>query len=316
VSTERTAGRLIVALVVLASASAMATEDPALEVETGRTTLRVGDRLEVLASARGGDGWLWGEVTVAIEPGGAWEVVDGPAAVAGSRPPAWKLVLAPMELGELELPKITATVRPPDGPPAEVGVSAATTVTVSSVLSDEEEDRAPAPLRDPIGARGFPWEWVLPIAVLALPLLGAAAWLWSGRGRAAAGIREVATPFAELEALSAELGTRVGRDPAEGICDRLAAGLRRYLERRTGEPAEEMTSFELRLLARRRGWPETTQRLVQRVMGVADGVRFGRRPTTDDELLAAVSSALDAGRSVEDHLAPADVATDSAGAGS
>ena len=44
----------------------------------------------------------------------------------------------------------------------------------------------------------------------------------------------------ELEALVADLDGRVGRDPADGICDRLAAGLRRFLERRTGEPAEEM----------------------------------------------------------------------------
>ena len=91
-------------------------------------------------------------------------------------------------------------------------------------------------------------------------------------------------PLAELEALASELEERVGREPADGVCDRLAAGLRHYLERRTGEPAEEMTSFELRLLARDRGWPETTQRLVQRVMGVADGIRFGRRPSTDEEL--------------------------------
>jgi hypothetical protein len=306
---------MIVALVVVASTAAA--EDPALEIQIGKATLRVGDRLEVAASARGGDGWLWGEVTVAIEPGGAWELVDGPTAVAGSRPPAWKLILAPMELGELDLPKITASVRPPDGPPAEVGVSSTTAVTVGSVLTDDEEDRSPAPLRDPIGARGFPWEWVLPIVAVLIPLLGAAAWLWSGRGRsAAAAIRKVATPFAELETLTAELGMAVGREPAEGICDRLAAGLRHYLERRTGEPAEEMTSFELRLLARRRGWPEATQRLVQRVMGVADGVRFGRRPATDDELLAAVSSALDAGRSVEAHLAPAAEVSESAGAGS
>jgi hypothetical protein len=98
----------------------------------------------------------------------------------------------------------------------------------------------------------------------------------------------------------------VGREPADGVCDRLAAGLRHYLERRTGEPAEEMTSFELRLLARDRGWPESARSQVQRVMGFADGTRFGRRPSTDDELHGAISRTLEAARSVEAHLEAAE----------
>jgi hypothetical protein len=111
-------------------------------------------------------------------------------------------------------------------------------------------------------------------------------------------------PLAEFEALAADLEERVGREPGDGVCDRLAGGLRRYLERRTGDPAGEMTSFELRLLARRRGWPETTQRLLQRVMAVADGVRFGRRSTGDEELARAIAMALDSARSVEAFLTP------------
>jgi hypothetical protein len=207
-----------------------------------------------------------------------------------------------MALGEQSLPSISVSVRSSDGETAEIESAGPMTVSVVSILADEEEDPAPAPLRDPIGVRGFPWEWVLPITGVLLPVFVGMAWWWRGRGRPAMAGRAVLRPLAELEALASELDSRVGREPADGVCDRLAAGLRHYLERRTGEPAEEMTSFELRLLARNRGWPELSQRLVQRVMGVADGVRFGRHDSTDDELLGAIAQALDAARSVEAFL--------------
>jgi len=291
-------------------------DDPSLELSVSPASVRVGDHVEVLASARGGDGWLWGELTVALDPGGDWELIDGPTAVPEARPPVWKLELAPMALGEQELPSITVSARSSDGEAVEIESGNPTTVSVVSILSGEEEEPAPAPLRDPIGVRGFPWEWVLPITGALLPLLVGAAWLWRGRGRPAMAGRAFLPPLAELEAVVSDLEGRVGREPADGVCDRLAAGLRHYLERRTGEPAEEMTSFELRLLARDRGWPEMSQRLVQRVMGVADGIRFGRCDSTDDELHGAIAKALDAARSVEAHLDDANRVSTAVEAGS
>ena len=100
----------------------------------------------------------------------------------------------------------------------------------------------------------------------------------------------------------ANLERRIGREPAEGVCDRLAVGLRHYLERRCGEPAEDMTSFELRLLTRKLGWPEAIQRGVQSVMSTADRVRFGRFPTNEQELRQAVATARSTGIAVEEHL--------------
>ena len=295
------------AVLIAFSATAVVAEEPSLELEASPTSVRVGDRVEVVASARGGDsGLLWGELTAALEPGGPWELVDGPVSVAGTRPPVWKLTLVPMALGDQALPSITVSARSADGEAAEIKSNPPATISVVSILTGEEDDQTPAPLRDPIGVRGFPWEWVLPITGVLLPLLVGVAWLWRGRGRSGTAGRVVMPPLAELEALVSDLEGRVGREPADGVCDRLAAGLRRYLERRTGEPAEEMTSFELRLLARDRGWPEATQRLVQRVMGLADGVRFGRDPSTDDERRGAIGRALDAARSVEVFLEDAE----------
>ena len=308
----RTAPPALVCLVILGALSlcagpVAASDEAALELEVSPASVRVGDRVEVVASARGGGESLWGELTVAVEPDGPWAVVEPPVAVPGARPPAWRTVLAPMELGELELPEISVSVRRSDGEAVPVTCAEAQVVAVVSVLPGGEEPAEPAPLRDPIGVRGLPWEWILPVAGALLPLLAGIAWWWRGRGRqSAAGARTALPPLAELEAATADLEDRIGREPAEGICDRLAASLRHYLERRTGEPAEEMTSFELRLLARRRGWPETTQRMMQRVMAVADGVRFGRRPTADEELRRAVGLTVEAARSVEAFLAPTD----------
>lgn len=290
---------MVAATLVAAWAAAAAAEGPSLEVSASPSQLRVGDRLEVMASARGGDGLLWGELSVALKPDGPWELIDGPAPVPGTRPPAWRLTLAPVELGDETLPTFTVSARSADGDTAEITSDEPVTVSVVSILDADEESAEPAPLRDPVGVRGFPWEWVVPITGALLPLLAVVAWLWRGRGRPGGMERVSMPPLAELEALTSALAGRVGREPADGVCDRLAAGLRRYLERRTGEPAEEMTSFELRLLARRLGWSESVQRLVRGVMELADGIRFGRRPATDEELRRAIGDTVDAARSIE-----------------
>jgi hypothetical protein len=208
-----------------------------------------------------------------------------------------------MAVGKLSLPDLRAGVRDADGVADEVVASELPTVNVVSVLPTEDEAQ-PAPLRGPLGVSGFPWEWVLPLVV---PVLGAAAALawWGSRRRQREGLPGVAVlaPFDELSALFDRLEGRLGREPAESICDRLAGGLRHYLERATSEPAEEMTSFELRLLARRQEWPESVQRGVQAVMGVADRVRFGRLPAAEDELRRAIETGRDTARCLEDHLA-------------
>ena len=304
-----------VAAVMLATGAPVAAEGPSLDLEIVGGPVRVGDRVEVTASARGGDGWLWGELTVALEPDGPWALVAPPTAIAGVRPPAWKFALAPMALGEQALPEITVSVRSSEGETDRISCAEPPVVTVGSVLSSEEGDQAPAPIRDPIGVRGLPWEWILPAFCVLLPLLGGIAWWWRGRGRTGEAGRRLLPPMDEFEALVADLDGRVGRDPADGICDRLAAGLRRFLERRTGEPAAEMTSFELRLLARRRGWPETTQRPLQQVMGVADGVRFSRRASTDDELRRTIGLALETATTIEAFMNPAEDEAAAAGGG-
>jgi hypothetical protein len=300
VRTERTIGVLLVALLSVAATSFAAPAE--LEVTVSATSPRIGDRVPVRVTARGGEDLMWGELRVGIEAQGPWVVVDGPREISGTRPPVWELVLAPMAVGELSLPDLGAGVRGPDGEVREVAAEKLPTVNVVSVLPAEEEVQ-PAPLRDPVGVAGFPWEWVLP---LAMPVLGAALALvwWGSRRRTrggAAGVMVLA-PFEELAALLDRLEGRIGREPGESICDRLAGGLRHYLERASSQPAEEVTSFELRLLARKEEWPEEVQRGIQAVMSIADRVRFGRFAADDSELRRAIETSRDVARCLEDHL--------------
>jgi hypothetical protein len=294
---------VIAAVLWCAAGSAAAAEPASLEVTVPDETVRVGDRVPVRVAARGGDDLLWGELQVALDPKSPWILVEGPREIEGARPPVWELVLAPMEVADLALPTLTATVREPGGDPDTISATGAQTVEVASVLPEGDEVE-PVPLRDPVGVSGFPWEWVVPLAVPVLAVAAALA-LWVRRRRSAGvptGIRAM-TPLAEIEALLDRLAERIGREPVEGICDRLAAGMRHYLERQSDQPAEEMTSFELRLLARRLGWPEAVQRGIHEVMGVADSVRFGRVPTDETRLRRAVDLARDLARDLDRRLA-------------
>jgi len=282
----------------LAVGLAAAASPATLEVVVPDGPVRVGDRVPVRVMARGGDDLMWGELRVAVEPDGPWTMVEAPHEVEGARPPVWELVLAPLKVDELALPVITATVRDAEGAAGEVTTDEPRTVDVGSVLPEGDEVE-PVPLRDPVGVGGFPWEWVGPLLVPVLALAAAIAW-WGRRRRAVAAQGEIPTmsPLAEIEALLDRLGDRLGREPAESVCDRLAAGMRRYLERQSDEPAEDMTSFELRLMARRLGWSEGVRRGLQDVMEVSDSVRFGRVPADESRLRRT----LDLARSVAGDL--------------
>jgi hypothetical protein len=175
-------------------------------------------------------------------------------------------------------------------------------VTVSSVLPEGDDPEA-APIRDPLGVEGFPWEWVVPLAVPMLLAAGLLA-MWSRRWRRGdvAAARTEVSPLAELEALLDRLEARVGHEPNEGLCDQLAFGLRRYLQRQSDRPAEDMTSFELRGLIREMEWPDDAQRGVPTVTATVDRVRFGREPVDELELRRAVTTTRDLARSIDEHL--------------
>ncbi len=304
----RTEDVLVLAGLVLAVAvtgGAATVGSPHLEVSVPTAPVAVGDRVRVDVRAVGTSDLTWGGLEIEAPPEGPWAVAGPVEAVSADSPPAWRIELAPLAVGLLELPKMHVTVRGQDGEPHQATAAALPTVTVTTVLPPGEKVK-PAALHEPVGVHGFPWEWVLPGALLLVPLIALGLWVLRRlRRRAVSGgpVPEL-PPLAELEALVGVLVAAVGREPAETVCDRLAGGVRRYLGRISGEPAQDMTSFELRLLGRRRGWPDEVQRGVQAVMNVADWIRFGRRRLGEEELRAGVERVLVAARLLEDHLAP------------
>lgn len=302
--TDRLALSWLAVVAAAMTASVASADEPSLVVSAPAHAVTVGDRVPVDVQARGEQSWLWGELTVAVTADGPWAVVDGPDEVVGARPPAWQLTLAPLATGALPLPELQATVRLPDGQVRPVKATEAATIEVASVLPPDGEVE-PAPLRDPIGVHGLPWEWVAPILIVLIPALAFQHWWLRRRHAASTDTGETSLPpIEQLERLARDLDAAVAVEPVEAVCDRLAAGFRRYLERRTGEPACEMTSFELRTSARRLGWPEGVQRGVHQVMRLVDGVRFGRRSAAESELRQAISIAVDTARGLETHLEP------------
>ncbi|MCP4895902.1 MAG: hypothetical protein GY906_02920 [bacterium] len=297
-------GRDLLVLSALAFATVPPTEaqeSPKLEISVRTDVVTVGDVVQVSVQARGGRDLNWGELEVAVTDQGPWALVQQPRSVAASRPPAWDVLLAPMKLGELELPEFQVTVRSADGAVARAEVISLPSVQVETVLPPDQET-APSPMRQPVGVHGFPWEWVAPAAIVLLPFMMVGVWMMQrARSKHQTGVMALA-PLEELELRMAKLTNRVGKDPGEFVCDQLAAGLRCYLERRSGEPVGEMTTFEMRVLARSAGWPEPVQRGMAVAMDAADGVRFGKRAVSDSGLRSAIDSALATGRGFEAHV--------------
>jgi len=294
----------VVGVVLLTAAGSARAAEPALEITVPGEAVTVGDRVEVRIQARGGDDGLWGDLSIDAKGSDDWAVVEGPREVPGAVPPAWKIVVVPLKTGEIELPGITASLRDADGEAVNVGPEETPEIRVGSVLTPEDDGK-PAPLRDPVGVTGFPWEWTAPVLLVLAPLIALGMWLWWRRNRRGAVGGTTASrlpPLEELENTLREIGGLIGRGPADLVCDRLAAAVRLYLERRTGEPAVEMTSNELRSLARSAGWPQEVRAGLQRVTDLTDSVRFGRRPVGDAQLEAAVDAARDVGRVLQRFL--------------
>jgi hypothetical protein len=212
------------------------------------------------------------------------------------------MVMVPLAVGELELPPVTVSVRDQSGS-RQVRSASSPVVSITSVLPEDEAPE-PAPLRDPLGVGGFPWEWVVPLSVPMLVVVSLLAML--GRrmrgSHSVAGSPAEAPPLDELEAVLVRLEERVGCEPAEGICDRLAFALRHYLQRQSGRPAEDMTSFELRQLVRKLQWPDETRRGVLEVTATVDRVRFAREAADEHELRQALAIARTLARAVDEHL--------------
>lgn len=279
---------------------------PAIEVQAPSSPLSVGDALKIQVRAVGGEDGLWGELKVESSEDGDWAVLEGPTAVSASTPPSWELSIAPLKTGELSLPPLSVRWRKGQDAPREISPANSPKITVASVIPPKDE-KGPAPLKAPLGVEGFPWEWVLPFAVL-LVLIGGLAYLiwyfWPGRKKPSEEDVPLLPPWEEFRRAMLEAEGRIGRESAGAICDRLSLVLRKYLERRSESPAAEMTSSELRFLAKEQGWPVEVQVELQKVTLLFDAVRFARKPVSEAELREGLDGARVLARRLEEYLVP------------
>ncbi len=292
---DRLSPAVMATLAVLLAAAAASGAGLQVSV-AGRGPFAVGDRIEVTVTAPPGPR-TWKAPELAGGADDAWAVAGEPRMVEPGR---WTMELVPLRTGTLPLPGLV--VRDAAGTAVSAPPGSAS-VEVTSVLPPGTAVPTPDPLRAPVGVRGLPWEWVPPVLALLLPL-AFVAWVIARRRRqrVPGGVGDAAPelpPIQELERALAAIRRDLGKEPAAATCDRLAAAVRRYLERRLGEPAMEMTTFELKRMARRHGWPHGLQHALTRALETADRVRFARAKLSQAELAGAVASAEDLGRALE-----------------
>ncbi len=278
-------------LAVSSVGTVRAAAGPGLSIGVPPRVLAVGDRLPVRITARGGSGLLWD--TPKVKTSGLedrWAVVQEPRAIPQTQPPVWEMVLVPLMTGTLTLPAVSVSVRDRQGSVSTVTADALPKVKVASVLPPGGKV-APAPLDDPAGVTGFPWEWIPPALVVLVPFLLVAAFLWwrrHERRRTARAEGEQLPPLEELRGVLGRITDQIGSRPLDEICDQLSSALRRFVERRTGTPAVEMTTFELVRFARRSGWPAAVQHGLHEALRLSDSVRFARKQTAESVVRATV----------------------------
>lgn len=300
----RAVGTLLLALI--ASASAVAAQQPKLTVQVPSGPWTVGDQIPVTLRVhlppatrqatprfpQWQERWGGAEVVSATEPqrqeirgnGVEW---SQRVTVAGFRPgriplPAREIVL-PLETESLHLSSaadlhlVLRSVLPTDVP------------------REELRPREPAPLHLlPLGSRFW---WTLAVGLALLTAALATAWLRRPAPQAATAPAPPPDPRFELEAAFAGLAEE---DDGLRFHAGLSRAMRRFLGRIVGFPALESTTREIRrrLLAYR--LPGESVRAAGELLTECDGVKFARRTprAARRQLLAAARELADR---VEDH---------------
>ncbi len=131
----------------------------------------------------------------------------------------------------------------------------------------------------------------------AVALVAGLVWWWLARRRRRAAVGEPEAPPVppgeelrrELDRL-APLVETVGDDP-RGFYSRLTHAVKRYLERTTGDPVLEWTTFETVRRFRERGFDLPADVALPDLLASADRVKFGKGAATRDEARAALDRA-------------------------
>jgi len=282
---------------------------PSFSATADRTSVSLGDRVVVTFAARipaGATLALDALVTPAPEdgarpPGGAVLEFESPAAPTLTKSKTgdffeWSQTVAlfPFAAGTVRVPGPHYTfeetssgrkldVRPPD-----------LELEVASRLPKNQKPEEIAPKTDkPVRIPAWPVKyWVAGVALVA----SLVAWLVSRRRRKAAGAEpdapaippgeELRLALAQLAAAAEGLG-----DDARDFYSELTHAVKRFLERATGEPVLEWTTFETVRRLREKGFDFPREAAFPDLLASADRVKFGKGDATREDAQQALARA-------------------------
>jgi hypothetical protein len=266
----------------------------------GPTSVAIGDRVVVTYGARipiGASLTLDTLVTPAPEegkrpPGGAVLEYESPAAPTLTKSPTgdffeWSQTIAlfPFADGEITVPGPHYLFEESSGRKVELRPPPLT-LTVESRLPKGQKPDQLAPKADkPVRIPAWPAKYWIALGTGVALVAALVAWLVSRRRRktadAQAGVpalppgEELRLALARLAAAAEDLG-----DDARDFYSDLTHAVKRFLERATGEPVLEWTTFETVRRLREKGIEFPRETAFPDLLASADRVKFGKGPAT------------------------------------
>jgi hypothetical protein len=268
-----------------------------------RASVALGDRVVVTYAARipaGASLTLDTLVTPAPEegrrpPGGAVLDFENPAPPVVNKSKTgdffeWSqsVALFPFAAGTVQVPGPHYTFEEKPGSRVEVRPPTVE-LTVASRLPPGQKPEEIAPKADkPVRIPAWPAKYWIALGTGVALVAALVGWLVSRRRRRTAGAEagapapppgeELRLALARLAAAAESLG-----DDARGFYSELTHAVKRFLERATGEPVLEWTTFETVRRLREKGFDFPREAAFPDLLASADRVKFGKGPATRED---------------------------------
>lgn len=286
-------------------------EGPVFSATVDRAAVSIGDRVVVTYAGRipvGASLTLDALVTPAPEegkrpPGGAVLEFESPAAPSLTKSKTgdfleWSQTIAlfPFAAGEITVPGPHYLFEESSGRKAELRPPSII-LTVESRLPKDQKPEEIAPKADkPVRIPAWPLKYWVALAAGVALAAALVAWLVSRRRRkTAAGEpavpaippgEELRLALARLTAAAEGLG-----DDARAFYSELTHAVKRFLERTTGEPVLEWTTFETVRRLREKGVDFPREAAFPDLLASADRVKFGKGAATREDARQALARA-------------------------
>ncbi|HEX5854654.1 MAG TPA: hypothetical protein VFZ57_03460 [Thermoanaerobaculia bacterium] len=276
-----------------------------------RASVALGDRVVVTYATRipaGASLTLDALVTPALEegkrpPGGAVLEYENPAAPTLTKSTTgdffeWSqsVALFAFAAGTVQVPGPHYTFEEKPGSRMEVRPPTVELAVASRLPPDQKPDQLAPKADRPVRIPAWPAKYWIALGAGVALVAALVAWLVSRRRRRTAGAEtdapalqpgeELRLALARLAAAAESLG-----DDARGFYSELTHSVKRFLERATGEPVLEWTTFETVRRLREKGFDFPREAAFPDLLASADRVKFGKSPATREDARQALARA-------------------------